>query len=152
MNLEYSVIIDIETVLFKRQVDDFKVACTTERTANILFDRIDDMLTFHLKKMGLVTMFNGIDVQQTRHWIKISVQTYIERICEKNLTSWMKMNNISHSPTPLPHKHKMLQDILHAKGYDDPKVQATLAKINGFGYRNGIGELIYAIITCQTDL
>ena len=97
-------------------------------------------------------MFNGIDVQQTRHWIKISVQKYIERICEKHLKSWMKMNNISHSPTPLPHKQKMLQDILHAKGDDDPKVQATLAKTNGFGYRNGIGELIYAVITCRPDL
>ena len=58
----YSGIIAGERVLVKRQVDDFKIAAPADRIANILFDEIDDLLTFPLKRMGRVTLFNGIDV------------------------------------------------------------------------------------------
>ena len=62
-----------------RQVDDFAVAATSERTANILFDFVDDELTFPLKRMGLIHMFNGMDIEQTRDYIKISCPTYLYR-------------------------------------------------------------------------
>ena len=60
----YSGIVNGERVLFKRQADDFELAVPSERTANIIFDMIDDRLTFPLKRMGLVNLFNGIDVLQ----------------------------------------------------------------------------------------
>ena len=44
----YSGLIDGERVIFKRQVDDFAVAVPSQRVANILFDLIDDKLTFPL--------------------------------------------------------------------------------------------------------
>ncbi len=74
----YSGIVNEERVLFKRQIDDFELAVPSERTANIIFDMIDDELTFPLKQMDLVSLFNGIDIHQTRDYIKISVQKYIE--------------------------------------------------------------------------
>ena len=51
-------------------------------TAQMVFDEVDDYLTFPFKRMGLVTLFNGIDVEQTRDYINISVETYLERVCE----------------------------------------------------------------------
>ena len=72
-------------------MDDFEIATSSERIANILFDKIDDLLTFPLKRMGLVTMFNGIDVLQTQEYVKILVQTYIECISEKYFNTWMTM-------------------------------------------------------------
>ena len=124
----YSGVVDGERVLFKRQVDDFEIATSSERIANILFDAIDDLLTFPIKRMGLVTMFNGIDVLQNRDYIKISVQTYIERFLEKHLNSWMAMSQTSEYPTPLPHRPKMMQDILNTEGSSDEKAQTDLAK------------------------
>ena len=41
--------------------------------------------------MGKVTLFNGIDVLQTRYFIQISVETYLYRICKKHLATWMDM-------------------------------------------------------------
>ena len=102
--------------------------------------------------MGLVDLFNGIDVQQTRHWIKISVKTYIERIMSKHLDTWMKTLSVPARPTPLPTKPSFLKDFLNATGDKDEKAQRALAKEMGFGYRNGIGELIYAMVTCRPDL
>ena len=102
--------------------------------------------------MGLVTMFNGIDILQMQDYVKISVQIYTERISEKYLALWMTMSHSSEYPNPLPHRPKMMQDILNAEGSPDTKLQDALAKKMGFGYRNGIGELIYAMITCHPDL
>ena len=148
----YSGIVNNERVLFKRQVDDFAVAAPSEATANVLFDMIDEKLTFPLKRMGLVTMFNGLDIHQTRDYVKVSVQTYIERICEKHLSSWMSVKDMPDRPTPLPTRANFMTSFLGAKGDPDEKAQANLAKKMGFGYRSGIGELIYAMITCRPDL
>ena len=52
-------------VLFVCQIDDFAVAAPSESIANILFDMIDDQLTFPPKLMGLVTLFDGLDITQT---------------------------------------------------------------------------------------
>ena len=79
-------------VLFNHQVDDWKIATSSEQIANIIFDKIDDLLTFPLKRMGIVTTFNGIDVLQTQAYVKILVQTYIKRVSEKHLNSWMAMS------------------------------------------------------------
>ena len=39
-----------------------------------------------------------------------------------------------------------------AEGDPDEKAQEKLKNQYGFGYRNGIGELIYAMVTCRLDL
>ena len=89
----YSGLIEGERVLFKRQVDDFAVAAPSERIANILFDMIDDAITFPMKRMGLITLFNGLDITQTREYIKVSAETYIN----KKLQSCFTAPELAHS-------------------------------------------------------
>jgi hypothetical protein len=43
-------------------VDDFEVSTGDPGVAAVVFYEIDDHLTFPLKRMGLVTLFNRIDV------------------------------------------------------------------------------------------
>ena len=148
----YSGLIEGDRVLFMRQVDDFAVAVPSERIANILFDLIDDKLTFPLKRMGLVDLFNGVSITQTRDWIKLSVKTYLERIMEKHRSTWMKTDATPDTPTPLPARRTFMRDFLSAVGSDDEKAQTKLAKEMGFGFRNGIGEIIYAMTTCRPDV
>ena len=57
----------------KRQVDNFKIVIAQAKISKEIFDEVDDYLAFPLKRMGLVTLFNGIDVLHTRDYIKISV-------------------------------------------------------------------------------
>ena len=77
-------------MIFKRQVDDFAVAAPNEHTANVLLDMIDDRLTIPMKRQGFLDMYNGIDVLQKHHYIKISLPLFINKVFEKHLATWMK--------------------------------------------------------------
>ena len=116
-----------------RQVDDFAVAVPNERIGRILFDLIDEHLTFPLKRMGLIDLFNGLDIEQTRDYIKISARTYIERVCAKHITSWMNLKGSPPQPTPLPCKPKFMRNFLAAEGDPNEKTQRKLARDAGFG-------------------
>jgi hypothetical protein len=99
----YLEIIADHCVLFLCQVDDFAIACEHESTANILLDMLDNKLTIPLKQMGLLDIYNGLDILQTKDFIKITCTTYIECISTKHLASWMKnFNAPTGRPTPLP--------------------------------------------------
>ena len=145
----------LHRVLFKRQVDDFEVAAEDERIANIVFDALDAQLTFPLKRMGRVKYFNGLDILQTRDYVKISCQTYISKIMEWHMSTWLNPRDISYMgtrPTPLPATPLFMKKFLEAEGVNDEKEQAKLAKQKGFPYRKGIGELIWPCTTCRPDI
>jgi hypothetical protein len=74
----------------KSEPPNFAIGCEHESTANIFLDMLDNELTIPLKRMGLLDMYNGLDVMQTKGFIKITCTTYIECISAKHLASWMK--------------------------------------------------------------
>ncbi len=83
----YSAMVKGKRVIFKCQVDNFAIAAPDERTTTILLNKIDDELLIPMKRQGFLDMCNGIDVAQTRGYIKISCTTFINNICEKYLIS-----------------------------------------------------------------
>jgi hypothetical protein len=103
----YSGNINGQRVLFMRQVDDFAIATPDAQTSDILMDMIDDRLRIPIKRQGYLDMYNGIDILQTRHYIKINVKTFVNKIFEPYLATWM--------PTPLPraqrHYHPTLRGL-----------------------------------------
>ena len=109
----YLGLIDCQRVLFLRQVDDFAIASSNQAMANKLLDLLDDKLTIPLKRMGLLDLYNGLDVIQTRDYIKINCCTYIERICEKHLANWMHNFNVpTGRPIPLPGRESFMKTFL----------------------------------------
>jgi hypothetical protein len=149
----YSGMIVGNHVIFKRQVDDFAIAAPDSRTADILLDMLDNKLSMLLKQQGLLDMFNGIDVTQTRHYIKINCHTYISKFCEKYLDSWLgKVPLTANRPTPLPTDPTWLKKFNTAIGPTDPSEQAKLASKMQIKYRAGVGELIWAMTTCCPDI
>ena len=114
---------------------------------------IDEALMLPLKRLGLVDMFNGLDVLQTRDYVKISCSTYIEKISEKHLENWMRQFDVPvNRPTPLPSRPTFIKSFLAATGDTDQAKQSALEKSMSFKYRSAIGELIYALVTCRPDL
>ncbi len=149
----YSGRIDNKQVIFMQQVDDFAVAAPDERTASILLDMIDDELTIPMKQQGFLDMYNGIDILQTRDYIKIACTTYINKISEKYLSSWMQnFTSTDVRPTSLPMDPTWMKKFNAATGDPDPKVQAKLAKTMELSYRSGVGEMIWAMTTCRPDV
>ena len=58
-------------VLFLRQVDDFAIACEDKQTAEKVVQAIDSKMTIQIKNLGLPTRLNGIDIVQTKQYIKL---------------------------------------------------------------------------------
>jgi hypothetical protein len=64
----------------------------------------------------------------------------------------MQKHYMSSRPTPLPQAESFLKSFLSATGDPSPSVQDKLANDMGLKYRNGLGELIYALVTCQPEI
>ena len=149
----YSSIINGKCILFMRLVDDFAIAAPDAHTSDILMDLIDNRLKIPIKQQGYLDMYNGVDVIQTQYYIKINVKTYINKIFKPYFTTWMKTSYPSPAQsTPLPLDATWLKKFNAALGNPDPKAQASLVKSMQLNYRSGMGELIWAMTTCQPDL
>jgi hypothetical protein len=134
-------------------VDDFAIAAPDETTASILLDMIDEQLSIPLKCQGLVNMFNGINVVQTKHYIKISCQSYITKFCEKYLDTWLGKTPLTENrPTPLPTDPTWLKKFNAAVGMPDLNVQKELSRKMQIKYKAGVGELIWTMTTCRPDV
>jgi len=123
----YSSMINGKCTVFMRQVDDFAIAAPDQHTVDILMDLLDDQLSMPIKCQGLIDMFNGVDVVQTKYYIKIDCHTYIDKFCAKYLATWMHKVPLSENcPTPLPSDADWLRNLNAAVGSDNPKELATL--------------------------
>jgi hypothetical protein len=149
----YLGIIDGKQIIFKCQVDYFAIAAPDEQMANILLDMIYDELSIPMKQQGFLDMYNGIDVLQTRNYIKISCKTFINKICDKYLNSWMQnFTSTEDQPTPLPTDPTGFKKFNAAIGDPDPKVQVKLVKNMQLTYWSGVEELIWAMTTTRPNL
>jgi hypothetical protein len=125
----YSGLILGERVLFMRQVDDFAISAPSQRIANHLLDLIDEKLMIPMKRQGLVTLYNGLDILQTRDYIKVYCETYTNRIsvhydgvrhalkylhqtCSEGLYYWRTTPRSELDSVPLPIILSTEQDLL----------------------------------------
>jgi hypothetical protein len=146
-------IIDGKQIIFKQQVDDFANAAPDKRTANILLDMLDDRLSIPIKYQGYVNMFNGINITQTRNYIKVDCHSFVEKTCEKYLTSWMHTISLTDNcPAPLPTDQNWLKKFNAAIISSDKDKQDQLANAMKLNYHSGVSGLIWAITTCHPDL
>jgi hypothetical protein len=114
---------------------------------------IDDELSILMKWQGFLDMYNKIDILQTRVYVKITCKTFINKICNNYLTSWMQnFTSTNNQPTLLLTDPTWFKKFNAAIGNPDPKVQAKLAKKMQLTYRSGMGELIWAMTTTPPDL
>ena len=142
--------IDDMSVYLLRQVDDFAVAAPSEAIANKIFTLLQAGLKQPLKLLGLLTMYNGLDIQQSNKFVKVSCKTYIRKILEGH--GWEKQTHKSPIVSPMNHEKKYLRELETSAGPTDPTAHAALQKEMGFSYRQSIGELLFAAITCRPDI
>ncbi len=97
-------------------------------------------------------MFNGVDVMQTKHYIKIDCHTYINKFCAKYLNSWLnKVPLTENCPTPF-RDSTWLKKFNAAVGHNNPKDQAALKTLMQIKHCAGVSELIWAMTTCRHDI
>jgi hypothetical protein len=131
----YSGTFNSKRVLFMQQVDDFAIAAPDLYTSDMLMDLIDNKLSIPIKRQGYLDMYNGVNVYQTRHYIKLNVKTFVDKVFERHITTWMKtLYSMPNRSMPLPHADEWLKKFNAATGDPDKKVQATLAKSHQLSY------------------
>ena len=119
----------------------------------MLMDLINDKLLEPIKRQGYLDLYNGVDIIQTRHYIKLNIKTFVEKVFVKHIETWMKTSYPAPTcSTPLPPNEEWLKKFNSAVGNPDPKAQAALSKQMQLSYRSGVGELIWAMTTCRPDL
>jgi hypothetical protein len=117
----YSGTILNERVLFMQQVDDFAISAPSKHITNHVLDLINDLLFIPTKRQGLLTLYNGLNILQTKDYTKVSYKMYIDRISHAHMQQgWMKNYLIPDRPTPLPTTPQLLKDIHTTKGDPNP--------------------------------
>jgi hypothetical protein len=84
-------------ILLLRQVDDFIIGAKTMELSLIIKQQIQDNKVNLLSELGIIKCFIGLDIEYTSHYIKISAQTYINKIVEHHGWQLEKLP-IYHSP------------------------------------------------------
>ncbi len=124
-------------------MDDFAIAAPDAQTADILLDMLDEKSTIPNKQQEYLDVYNGIDIYQTKDYIKIACKSFVEKCSEKYLATWMKTYTMSSTrPKPLPLDPTWMKKFNTATGDPDKKLQAKLARNMQLLYRSGVGELI----------
>ena len=149
--------IDGEEVLVCRQVDDFASGSATRETAEAFLDKVREHVRAEFAGMGIelpdkgvFQRYNGIDVFQTRDYVKLSAESYIDRMLQTH--GWDKPSTLDSSKI-VPLNPANVTQMMTLKGPPEKTPEAhELAREHGFSYRNILGELIYAYVICRMDI
>ena len=143
-----------ENILFLRQTDDFAVACTDEKVATDLIDSINRKMSVEIKYLGLITRFNGVDVEQTDKYIKIHNTTFVNKILDFHHWQISTLNPVDNvnPTTPMTSDPSFLRSLENSQPPLLKDESIALQRKMGFNYRQAIGELLYAMVTCRPDI
>jgi hypothetical protein len=136
-------------ILLLRQVDDFIIGAKTMALCLQIKQQIQDNMANELNELGIIKRFNGLDILQTRHYIKISAQTYIHKIVEHHGWQHVKTANL---PLPMRNDSTYQATLELSYGSEDLREARELETQMGFIYRQAIGELIFAMTICRLDI
>jgi hypothetical protein len=114
---------------------------------------IGKFLKVPLNDLGIIRKFNGVNVLQTRWYIKISCQDYILKILTAH--AWLDLNASSRQPSPTMRSDSTNQQQLGlelAERPTSPQQQHTIEDQTGFSYCTAIGELKFALVPARSEI
>ena len=138
---------DLQMIL--RQVDDFSVSATEQSTCQGIIKVIGLHLKAPLNDLGIIRKFNGVNILQTRWFVKISCEDYILKILLHHQWQDLKASNI---PLPMRSESKYQRELEQADRPATAHEQLQIQKQAGFSYRMTTGELIYALVVARLDI
>jgi hypothetical protein len=101
---------------------------------------------------GAHCRYNGVDIWQTRDYVKISCETYIDRLLQTH--GWSAPSpNESDRHDCIPLSSDTTNSLQLLRGRDEgTKEHTALEILVGFPYRQILGELMYAYVVCRLDI
>jgi hypothetical protein len=141
--------VDGGPILLLGQVDDFSIASTNPAHCEKVRKDIEERMQNPLNDLGVIKRFNGIDILQARDFVKISCETYIDKIVSHH--GWQHKVAFN-QPIPMRADSESLRKLKLSKGPDDPADAHQLEADMGFSYRQAIGELIFTMTVGHIDI
>jgi hypothetical protein len=136
-------------ILVLRQVDDFIISAKLLSTALDIKSQIGRQMTNPLNDLGIIKRFNGVDIQQTRYFVKVFAETYLTRVLDHH--GWLNLH-ASNIPIPMRTETAFMAALELTEGPTDEHEKKALEKEMGFSYRQVIGEAIFAMTICRIDI
>ena len=136
-------------VLILRQVDDFAISGSTHEECNKVRQAIQKQMANELHDLGIIKRFNGLDIHQTRDYVKISCELYNNKIVSHH--GW-ENEKAADRPIPMRNDAAYQASLELATAPETEKEERELEKAMGFSYRQAIGELIFALTICRPDI
>ncbi len=147
----YSGTVSDTYVMLLRQVDDFAVAVTTENIGQAIIHDIDKHMRIPIKYQGILQMYNGLDIEQTRYYIKIHCGTYLRKALGNN-SHLVTNSKLRYQPLPYPADHEYTMHLDTAVGPSTPYERDALTKTMNMNYRQVIGMWIWPMIKCRPEI
>ena len=123
-----------QTIYFLlRQFDEFTVAAPTKAISNILFENIQAGRKQRLKLLGLLTMFNGLDITQSKLFVKILCRAYLTKILEGH--NWLRPTQNFPISSPMNHDKKYMKELELTIGPTEVSARIVLEKDINFSCR-----------------
>jgi hypothetical protein len=138
--------------MFMRQVDDFAIATDCNEIANALINDINKHLHLPIHILGEVTRYNGMDIKQTRHYVKIHCNKYITKL--KQSYPWLEHEQKpSDLPLPFPSNAASLSKLIHQDHSELTDIQRQEMEMKmGVKFRQAMGEIMFPMIKCRPDI
>jgi hypothetical protein len=101
-------------------------------------------------EQGHYERFNGLDVHQTRDYIKLSCESYLDRVLQ---TRGWDTPSQKDPDKIVPIRDEVTSRLMQVEGPPEKSHEAQkLEEKHGFLYRALLGELVYAYVICQLDI
>ena len=150
--------IDGKLVLVCHQVNDFAIASKSLSASSKLLAIINKHATtedlgIRLKcPQGMLTQYNGIDIHQTRDYMKLSYKMYINRVLQTH--GWeMPAHQESDCHDLVPLAPKLTKRLTALEGPAEGTANHQVLEKNvGYSYQQVLGKLIYAYVVCRMDI
>ncbi len=108
-------------------------------------------MKIEIKDLGILDRYNGVDIKQTANYIKLSCEVYIDKVVKGH--PWITDDcHTSRYPLPMNAESKFSRQMEAATAPPEAKEQIKLQHEMGIHYRQVIGELLYAMVTCRPDI
>ena len=147
----YCGIFESHKVYVCRQVDDLAISAPTIDIGQRLIAAIGSHVT--LAGNSLLIKFNGIQVEQSREYIRLHCTDYIDRLVERYGWSTPSTPDSSHFTAKEPMNATVYKQLDSDTGPPEHSPEGLqLAQSTGFSYRALLGTLIYAYVICRLDI
>jgi hypothetical protein len=106
-------------------------------------------MRINIKHLGLINRFNGMDIHQTRHYVKITCEKYLYKMIKGH--DWL-LQHKPINPVPLPADNTYITALETAEVPQTLPEKLQLKTTMGFNYRQVIGEIIFPMMKCHPEI